>query len=101
MARAVQLDVWTPEQGADFFAERLSGSAREELLALATGLEGLPLALAQAAADLDVTGISMAEYRRLFATIDIRAAISSTAAASGRARPGHQVPLPRDTRRLR
>ena len=70
LAPPVELEVWTPAQGADFLAARRPGAARAELLALARDLGGLPLALEQAASYLDETGISVADYRTLLASID-------------------------------
>ena len=70
LAQPVELEVWTPEQGADFLAARLPGAARAELLALARDLDGLPLALEQAASYLDETGTSVTDYRTLLARID-------------------------------
>ena len=70
LAQPVELEVWTPEQGADFLAARLPGAALAELLELAHDLDGLPLALEQAASYLDETGTSVADYRSLLASID-------------------------------
>ena len=70
LARPVELEVWTSEQGADFLAERLPGRTRADLLALAGDLGGLPLALEQSASYLEETGTSVAHYRALLGGID-------------------------------
>ena len=72
VASPLELDVWTPEQGARFLAERLPGAKDEELLALAQALGGLPLALEQAASYLEATEMALEEYRRLLDGIDGR-----------------------------
>ena len=86
LAQPVELEVWTPEQGADFLAARLPGAARAELLALAHDLDGLPLALEQAASYLDETGTSVADYRDLLASIDTESLMLD----EGRAATGYE-----------
>lgn len=66
----VELAVWTPPEGAAFLAERLPGPARGDLPGLAADLGGLPLALEQAAAYLEQTGMTVAAYRRELARLD-------------------------------
>jgi tetratricopeptide (TPR) repeat protein len=86
LASAVELEVWTPEQGADFLAGRLPGAARGELLALARELGGLPLALEQAASYLEATGTSVADYRKLLSAVDTEGLILD----EGRAATGYE-----------
>ena len=59
LAKAVEVEVWTGEQGADFLAGRLPGASRAECLLLANDLGGLPLALEQAASYLEETGYGL------------------------------------------
>jgi hypothetical protein len=63
LARPVSLETWTPKQGADFLAARLPGAERPALVGLADTLGGLPLALEQAAAFMDDTGMAVETYR--------------------------------------
>lgn len=65
VAKPLELETWTPQQGADFLAARLPGAAGDELLQLADRLGGLPLALEQAASYIETTGISLTDYRAL------------------------------------
>ncbi|MDP1984472.1 MAG: FxSxx-COOH system tetratricopeptide repeat protein, partial [Sulfuritalea sp.] len=70
VARAMELAVWTPKQGAEFLAGRLPGAAPADLLLLAADLGGLPLALEQAASYIDETGTTVTNYRALLAAVD-------------------------------
>lgn len=74
-AQPLEMDVWTTEQGAEFLAERLRGSAESDLLKLAGNLGGLPLALEQAASYERRLGSSLTDYCRLLAGIDMEGLI--------------------------
>ena len=69
LAQPVELEVWTPQQGAEFLAGRLSSKVSEDLRELSEDLGGLPLALEQAASYLEETGVSVEAYRVLLAGI--------------------------------
>lgn len=86
VAQALALTAWTPEQGADFLAARLPGQNRAELLALATELGGLPLALEQAAAYIETTATAIPVYRKLLAAVDTEGLILD----EGRAATGYE-----------
>ncbi|NUT99621.1 MAG: hypothetical protein HOY78_47180, partial [Saccharothrix sp.] len=63
--RVVPVDVFTPEEAAGYLVERLSVDPRHgvaELVSLAEALGGHPLALAQAAAFLVDTGLTVPAY---------------------------------------
>ena len=64
--RPLATAVWSANQGADFLAHRLPGHASAsnllELRELTDALGGLPLALEQAAAFLDDTGMAASDY---------------------------------------
>ncbi|MBI2305846.1 MAG: tetratricopeptide repeat protein [Rhodocyclales bacterium] len=83
---AMELDVWTPGQGAAFLAERLPGRDLEALPGLAEDLGGLPLALEQAAGYIESTGIGVAAYRELLAGTDTEGLILD----EGRAATGYE-----------
>lgn len=89
LAKPVEMEVWTKEQGAKFLAERLQGAAQGDLLKLAGDLGGLPLALEQAASYLEETGASLADYRGLLAGIDTEGLILD----EGRAATGYERSL--------
>lgn len=63
----IHLEHWTPEQAVGFLAKRLPQESPDALLQIAIALGGLPLALEQAAAYIDVNGVSAAEYAQLLA----------------------------------
>ncbi|MDD2466571.1 MAG: hypothetical protein PHI97_21445, partial [Desulfobulbus sp.] len=69
LAQPLELDIWTPEQGADFLTGRLQGAPHDLCLQLAHDLGGLPLALEQAASYIEQTGCAVAEYRQLLGSI--------------------------------
>ncbi len=89
LARPVEMEVWTPEQGAEFLAARLQGAAQGDLLQLAGDLSGLPLALEQAASYLEETGASITDYRALLAGISTEGLILD----EGRAATGYERSL--------
>lgn len=67
LARAVELSVWTAEQGADFLLQRLGETARRaDAQALTTALGGLPLALEQAASYIEASGGGPGQYLDLW-----------------------------------
>jgi tetratricopeptide (TPR) repeat protein len=66
LAPAVRLDVLRPEEAVEFLDQRISSVDRDLPEALAHELGYLPLALEQAAAYLEQTGISLARYLRLW-----------------------------------
>ena len=70
LARALELPIWTPTQGAAFLQQRLGAAAlpQADAEALSQALGGLPLALEQAASYTEATGGSVASYRRLWQT---------------------------------
>lgn len=86
LAQPVELEVWSPEQGADFLMARQPGATRAELLKLADDLGGLPLALEQAASYLEQTGTSIADYRAMLAAVDTEGLILD----EGRAATGYE-----------
>jgi tetratricopeptide (TPR) repeat protein len=86
LAEPVELEVWTPEQGADFLAARLPVADRDEMLALAADLGGLPLALEQAASYMEQRGTPVATYRALLAAVDTEGLILD----QGRAATGYE-----------
>ena len=86
LAPAVEVEVWTGEQGADFLAGRLPGASRAECLRLANDLGGLPLALEQAASYLEETGMALSDYRALLAGVDTGGLILE----EGRAATGYE-----------
>lgn len=69
LGEALELAVWSPEQGALFFSTRLPGRKEADLRALSTDLGGLPLALEQAAAYIESTNITVTAYRSLLTDI--------------------------------
>jgi len=86
LAQPLGLATWSEEQGADFLETRLAGRRRDDLRALSADLDGLPLALEQAASYLEETGLAVAEYRRLLAGVDTGALVLD----SGRASTGYE-----------
>jgi tetratricopeptide (TPR) repeat protein len=86
LAQPVELEVWTPEQGADFLAVRLPGAQGADLLELARDLGGLPLALEQAASYMEETGTPVDRYRTLLAGVDTEGLILD----EGRAATGYE-----------
>ena len=86
LARPVSLETWKPEQGADFLAARLPDAKRGALLALAATLGGLPLALEQAAAFIEETGMAVEAYRAEAERIDTAGLILD----EGRAATGYE-----------
>jgi hypothetical protein len=68
LVRAVELNEWTPQQGAKFLIERLGGGAEVDAEVLAGKLGGLPLALEQAASYVEAHGIDLARYLILWKT---------------------------------
>jgi Tetratricopeptide repeat/TIR domain len=67
LAKTVEVPVWTADQGANFFAQRLGAAAPQaDALELALALGGLPLALEQAASYIEVTGGNAAQYLALW-----------------------------------
>jgi hypothetical protein len=58
----LHLDVWTGEQALAFLRPRLTGEDDTALLALTKTLDGLPLALEQACAYLEIQHIGVADY---------------------------------------
>jgi hypothetical protein len=82
LAQPLGLETWSEEQGADFLEGRLAGRRRDDLRALSADLDGLPLALEQAASYLEETGLAVAEYRRLLAGVDTGALVLDTGRAS-------------------
>ncbi|HRF06966.1 FxSxx-COOH system tetratricopeptide repeat protein, partial [Accumulibacter sp.] len=82
LAAPLRLETWSEEQGADFLQGRLAGQLRDDLRALSADLDGLPLALEQAASYLEETGLAVAEYRRLLAGVDTGALVLDTGRAS-------------------
>ncbi len=86
LAEPVELEVWTPEQGADFLAARLPTAPRDQMLALATDLGGLPLALEQAASYMEQRGTPVTTYRALLAAVDTEGLILD----QGRAATGYE-----------
>jgi hypothetical protein len=89
LAQPVEMEVWTPAQGAEFLAARLQGAPQGDLLKLAGDLGGLPLALEQAASYLEDTGLSVADYRALLAGIETEGLILD----EGRAATGYERSL--------
>ena len=89
IADAIELAVWTPEQGADFLEQRLPNGNRTELIELSFDLDGLPIALEQAASYLEATGMDVTEYRSLLANMDTAAEILSV----GQATTGYERPV--------
>jgi len=61
-AATLTLDVWSNEQALDFLCQRLPAADDEQHRALAQALGGLPLALEQACAYLDKTGVGVETY---------------------------------------
>ncbi len=86
LAQPVELEVWSPEQGANFLMTRQPGATRAELLKLAADLGGLPLALEQAASYLEQTGASVADYRAMLAAVNTEGLILD----EGRAATGYE-----------
>jgi hypothetical protein len=86
LAQPLGLATWSEAQGADFLEARLAGRRRDDLRALSADLDGLPLALEQAASYLEETGLAVAEYRRLLAGVDTGALVLD----SGRASTGYE-----------
>jgi tetratricopeptide (TPR) repeat protein len=74
LAKPVELSVWTTEQGARYLADRLGAQVRRvsqvDLNGLAEDLDGLPLALEQAAGYIEATQCSVTEYREMLAGVD-------------------------------
>jgi hypothetical protein len=72
LVRAVELNEWTPQQGAKFLIARLGGGSEAgseaDGEALAAELGGLPLALEQAASYVETHGIDLARYLILWKT---------------------------------
>jgi tetratricopeptide (TPR) repeat protein len=66
IATPLPLERWPVAESANFLLARTGRSDRAEAEALARDLDGLPLALEQAAAYVKETGIGFAAYRRLF-----------------------------------
>jgi tetratricopeptide (TPR) repeat protein len=62
----LELDVFSREESIDFLCARMRDKDRRTAGELASELGGLPLALAQAAAFIDATGTSTAEYLNLY-----------------------------------
>ncbi|WP_109120129.1 tetratricopeptide repeat protein [Azospirillum sp. TSO22-1] len=65
-AKPLPLDRWPVPESADFLLARVGQGNRAEAEALARDLDGLPLALEQAAAYVKASGIGFAAYRHLF-----------------------------------
>jgi tetratricopeptide (TPR) repeat protein len=70
VARPIEMAVWSDSEGADFLATRLPGSGRSDLQRLSHALGGLQLALEQAAAFLEQTGGSVADYCEQIDNVD-------------------------------
>ncbi|MDQ3981013.1 MAG: FxSxx-COOH system tetratricopeptide repeat protein, partial [Actinomycetota bacterium] len=66
-AEVLDVDVLSPEESVTFLLRRTSSADRETASAVAEELAHLPLALEQAAAYVEETGMSLGEYRRLLA----------------------------------
>ncbi|HEY0832978.1 MAG TPA: toll/interleukin-1 receptor domain-containing protein [Azospirillum sp.] len=66
MATRIPLDHWSEADSAAFLLARTGSADRAGAEALAKDLDGLALALEQAAAYIESTGCGFAEYRRLF-----------------------------------
>jgi hypothetical protein len=64
--QALQVPVLDPEAAADFLANRTRDPDQQAAIELAGELGGLPLALEQAAAYIQATGTTLAEYLTLF-----------------------------------
>jgi tetratricopeptide (TPR) repeat protein len=62
VAQPVPVECWTPEESVAFLQQRTSQDAPEDAEWLAQRLGGLPLALEQAGAYVEVTGISLRSY---------------------------------------
>jgi Tfp pilus assembly protein PilF len=62
VAVTLAVDVWREEEAAQFLLTRTSGNDRQAALALAAELGGFPLALAQAAAYIEQTGLDLGGY---------------------------------------
>jgi hypothetical protein len=86
LAPSLELDIWTPEQSADFLASRLPGKDRTELMELGRDLGGLPLALEQAAAYMGATRSTVSKYRSLLNGIQTEGQILN----KGQAATGYQ-----------
>ncbi|MGK2941163.1 MAG: tetratricopeptide repeat protein [Immundisolibacter sp.] len=90
LAKPLELNVWSPAQGAQFLESRLgallAGANRTDLLTLADDLGGLPLALEQAASYLEQTGTAPGDYRALLTGIDTEGLILD----EGRAATGYE-----------
>ncbi|HEV2778996.1 MAG TPA: FxSxx-COOH system tetratricopeptide repeat protein [Actinophytocola sp.] len=68
LPNAMEIDVFTPEESVALLRERWSGLTDESALALAEQLGHLPLALEQAVAVHEQTGMPLADYLRALAS---------------------------------
>ena len=68
LGQGLNVPVLDPAVAADFLANRTGDADRATALQLAVELDGLPLALEQAAAYMQATGTSLAQYLPLFQT---------------------------------
>ncbi len=66
VASPLSVQVWPRDESVDFLLKRTGLDDQNAAAALANELGDLPLALEQAAAYMDATGCSMAEYLRVF-----------------------------------
>jgi hypothetical protein len=80
-AQAMQVPVLGTDVAADFLASRTSDPDQEAAVDLADELDGLPLALEQAAAYIQATGITLAGYLSVFR--DHRADLLTRGEAAG------------------
>ena len=65
LGEVLELDLMQPDDAVALLSKRMPGIAADTARAIATELDGLPLALEQAAAYLDQTGIDPADYLTL------------------------------------
>ncbi len=66
VARMLNVDMFTPAESVDFLQKRTGQDDEDSAKALAEALGNLPLALEQAGAYIQETGISLAAYLKLF-----------------------------------
>jgi TIR domain len=86
VARPIELEVWSDDEGAEFLASRLPAARLGDLQRLSRALGGLQLALEQAAAFLEQTGGAVADYCTQIEGVDTAALVLD----EGRAGTGYE-----------